>query len=1090
MARRFLSANTNAMQGSPTASSPADSDSVAVFLTTETTVGVWLKINTAPPAATKETVVSLVSILNSAATAANTLFALRVNDNLTLEIGHEEAGGGNRFASTSYAIPLGKWIYVCVVKTADGGNVQYKVYVNGRHIEDLPSVTNCGNGADAFWQVAGVIEATTPFAPVFLLTDGEMAGIYTWDDALSADAILEDFQRGLLQGFHTSVDIQVYIDNGETVTSGLEEEAVYLEATRLDGLDFVSSLTMSNAPDNAVTQGTVKLTRDQQNLSLAYLKNDTKINFPDPNVTSGPRFLDTSRGIKIYTCRTPLGVRASGRDFWLLLDGTTDMFDWGSDEVSLNFRDKGGVLVDTFIEEELPYGSVLGATIHSQMQLILDANSVGGGKIGSYDSPTLTDSVSGLMPTWAIKSFEQRREPVMVALRTLAGQFGHDVKYRWNEIFEEFRLTLYQPESDSTTPAIIFNPAEIASVSKAEIALQKIRNVVRVSYDSTETGGASGTQLANVNAALALLPLPGTLPGTPVVPTGAVGQDADGNRLPAFVMLEDLVSIAKYGRRFMEVQESSTSHIDLGTEATEMAWRMLGDLSEPEFGHSVSIPITPEIDIHDIIGFSPNEKLYTESQYLAVARVSHTFGEKATTSIDVRGRPNMGIKRWLMLESRSANNPANTPMQAQNAMTKTQRMNPMQSIVDKTHWMAGGKFAQVRNNSFSTWTNGRENPPTSWVMDTGDEWDNDTIKATTTSLTGPLSVAMHEDGGTNPRIDSDLIPLDGDVNVPYCLEVTWQRIAGASTSSRPSFFVKWLDAAFNVVGSSGPLETLIPAPGAAEWHTHRYQGLSGAASAVYAQINMGSNFGGVANEVIVDSASIYRNAYGSRTTLQTTGDWVGTAFSANIKAGGGLNIRASNVSTAGSYDFGENWVDDTSTAAGNHDGTYFDVPVTGYYDVSGAIYVGITPSEAIPWDYWEDVVFPGGSLQVLFNSHIPPVTSTIIPPPPSWTGGVLASINTQYGPTGLLTIIGTPLAQESATFTIGFNAASNRALPGNPIPINMRGLLLTRGDRLSFSLFAVPTAALVYPATDMDISTAGSDFLDPSYIHVKLIEND
>jgi hypothetical protein len=1056
-----------------------DAASVAVFDQIEVTFAAWVKVNkTAPDTGN---IAALVSEWDTESLASNYLFTLRLQATGNFNIGHEYPTSNNAFYNTAYNYPVNKWFYICITRNDVLGSARYDIYINGRFIESSGSLNAPGGGADAYWQVGGIRGSGGNIA--YLLDDVELAGIYTWSNVLSADEIMEDFQRGLLKTFHTGDDLKVYIDNGQTQTSGLSSEEVYVDTTDISGVDFVSSLSVSTSPDDAVVQGSLSLSREQENLSVAYLKNDTKINFSDPSSIAGPRFLDAGRGIKIYAARTPLGITASGRELWSFLDGTIDIFNWGSDEVKVNFRDNGGVLVDTFIEEELEYGSDVGILVATEMQQILDDNS-SDFKTSSYESPTLTYDPS---INWAIKSFEQRREPVIVALRTLAGQFGHDVKYKWSDALDDFKLTLYQPEADSTTPAIVISPDEIVSVSSAEVALQRIRNVVRVSYDSTETGGAAGTQEANVNSAIASIPFPANFSKISNSAVSAV----DGERLPAYVMIQDEDSRDKYGRRFMEVQESSTSHIDLGTEATEMAYRMLTDLSEPEFTHSIKIQLTPEIDIHDIIGFAPNEKLYTERQYLAVSSVSHTFGKDASTSIDVRGKPGLGSRRWLSIESRLANNPANTPMQAQNAMQKTQRANPMQSILENTNWMSGGKFVQVRNSSFSTWTNGKRNPPTSWDMDTGDIWDNDTIRATSTSLTGPLAIAMHEDGGTNPRVDSDLIPLDGDANVPYCLEVTWQRIAGANTSSRPSFFVKWLDAAFNVVSTSGPLEALIPGPGgSAEWHTHRYQGLSGVAGAVYAQINMGANFGGIANEVIVDSVSLYRNAYGSRTTLQTTGDWVSTDFSANVKAGGGLNIRASNVSTAGSYDFGGNWVDDTSTAAGNHNGTYFDVPATGYYDVSGAIYVGITPSEAIPWDYWEDIVFPGGSLQVLFNSHVPPITSTIIPPPPSWTGGVLASINNQYGPTGLLTVFGTALAQTSTTFTIGDNAALNRALPGNPISINMPGLLLTRGDRLSFSLWSVPTALLAYPSTDMDISATGSDFGDLSYISIKFSEND
>jgi len=529
----------------------------------------------------------------------------------------------------------------------------------------------------------------------------------------------------------------------------------------------------------------------------------------------------------------------------------------------------------------------------------------------------------------------------------------------------------------------------------------------------------------------------------------------DGERLPAYVMIQDEDSRDKYGRRFMEVQESSTSHIDLGTEATEMAYRMLTDLSEPEFSHSIKIQLTPEIDIHDIIGFAPNEKLYTERQYLAVSSVSHTFGGNASTSIDVRGKPSLGSRRWLSIESRLANNPANTPMQAQNAMQKTQRANPMQSIVENTSWMSGGKFAQVRNNGFTTWTNGRRNPPTSWNMQPGTDWDNDEIKATTTSLTGNLSISMH----TSRRIESDLIPLDGDSNVPYCLEVRWQRILLSSPAARPNITVKWIAGdGTTVLSSSGPFADLGPE---AEWVTQRYQGIlpdNGSTSdARYARINVGKDLAGAAEEVIFDSISIYRNAPAFRSYYTAVGNaWSASTIRAESTAPPAaidvLNITFSDVASSGAFDFGDSIIKDQA-GSGSDDGTYFLVPSDGYYSIDGSFYVRFTTADT--------------NIRQL-------------------TIGVQARVGADYNISGRQNSPGTVVGASSQLYEISFSGAAYDSYI--PLRISSSNLFLSKGDKLSFTVSALNEKVSV---VSVSLSLLDSGPLgDKSFMSVKFAEND
>jgi len=596
MGKRFISGDLTAMS----AGSSADSGSISVFHTQNATVATWMKCTSLP--AGRGCVCSLVSDSSTDTGPTyddNFLFTISVKSNQIFEVVTEFAGGSNSIARSNYVFPMKEWVYVCIVKRPDGGSdVFYDLYVNGRFIETMTRSSGTGQnatlGADAYWQVGGEYNGTA--TPGNLFT-GSIGGLYVWDESLGAAEIEEDYQRGLLLPFHTSQNIRVTVEKPDFMSSSF-----FYDATQLDGLDFVSSLNTSNSPDSACVAGTVKLLREQENLSLAYLKNDTRLNLLDPTDTLGTveRFLEINRGLKIYTGTTPLGIKASGRDYWQFLDGTIDGIDWGSEETSVMFRDKGGVLIDTFIEADAFYGNEPDAVPPLKyaaeiMGEILTANATPA-KPNSYDDPGAPVSLVAAPYEWAVNKYNQKREPVMVALRTIAGQFGHDVKYRWDEETESFKLVLFEPERDSITISSLFGAQDIKSVSKAEIAGQRIRNVVRVSYDSAEanttdqkTDPSTGIdQITFSTPPVTLNPAPD---GHNVNGTTTPGPgEGEAEETPGFVELEHTVSMSSYGRRFMEVQESSTSQINTGKEAAKMALSMLLDLAEPEFDHSVTVP--------------------------------------------------------------------------------------------------------------------------------------------------------------------------------------------------------------------------------------------------------------------------------------------------------------------------------------------------------------------------------------------------------------------------------------------------------------------------------------------------------------------
>ena len=941
MAKRFVGADVTAVS---TDSANPDTDSQSVLTTQDATFSVWMYVEDI----TDFSVVVRFSGDGAGATAADNIplrFAI-LNGSGKIEVNTQDGIKDTSTWRSDYELPLNRWVYVCIVRSPSGGaQINQALYVNGRFIENLTlQGGSTGNtptgGSNAYWHVGGQYNSSGG-GSIQLPFTGRLAGIYLWDRQLTADEMEEDYRRGLLLPFHTSSQVRVAVEKPEPAPG---TTSLYYDATQLDGLDFVSELNTSNSPDNACVQGSVKFLREQENLSLAYLKNDTKLNLVEPtSYGSVERFLDVYRQIRIFAATVPLGLDASGDDYWYMLDGRIDLIDWGTEEVTVNFRDKGGLLVDTFIEDDVGYG-----TTPSGPPVIVDAvidgivtDNASPAKTGSYENPgaVIYDPPPGA--AWAVNFKVQKREPVLVAIRTIAGEFGHDVKFRWYEPSESFRLQLYQPERDSVTLSSIFSPSEIKSISKAELASQRVRNVVRVSYDSAETDGEQNTNVSSI-----------TLPSGITLAGRSVNGDAGLNpttgeateRTPAFVELENVSSINKYGRRFMEVQEESVSNINLGTEATRMASSMIQDLSDPEFDHSITVPLVPFLDIHDIIGFQPNAYLYSADQYLAVSQITHNFTEEATTTMSVRGQPNLGVRRWMTLESRGAPIPSNAPQEASTPLTKSEKLASLQSVLDKSQMNLGGKFTQVRNNAFMTWSNGNLNAPTSWSAT--NTWDNTNILSSATSKTGALSVEIVT---TGYGIQSDLIPIDGYINKPYAIEFTFQA---DNTSTGITIGVEFFKANGDSIGTTAIAASLAP-QAAATWETQRayFAPLEDVSNdARYARIIVGK--GAPAGSVYLDNVSLYPAAASCNVSYNT-----GTSFTTRL----GLsttNIKniAYNVDTPSPefYDYGDNVAFDE--IAGTIPGSYFQVEESGIYevaakcafDITADVGTGITAGDTLP----------------------------------------------------------------------------------------------------------------------------------------------
>lgn len=224
-------------------------------------------------------------------------------------------------------------------------------------------------------------------------------------------------------------------------------------------------------------------------------------------------------------------------------------------------------------------------------------------------------------PGWLIKWYAQARTGTWTALRALVDQIGWDLRDVWHSGTSDLRFELRDPNRAKVVPDRTFGPGDRYALTRLEKRLDGIRNRIKVWYfDSADL-------------------------------------DAAGRPRKKFVVVEDAASISKYGRRFMEVSEASTSTIDTSAEALAFANAMLSDLAEPNAEQECEFPFFPFVELTDLYRFTSDEKHYDANTDLAVVGYMHSFraarGGSSTvrTSITCRGKPSTGYERWLRMDA-------------------------------------------------------------------------------------------------------------------------------------------------------------------------------------------------------------------------------------------------------------------------------------------------------------------------------------------------------------------------------------------------------------------------------------------------------
>jgi hypothetical protein len=358
--------------------------------------------------------------------------------------------------------------------------------------------------------------------------------------------------------------------------------------------------------DQSVISGTIELTRiPTGNASLS------------PLVTNA---LDAGRGVRLYVTTLQPAVTPSAGDLRLVFDGEVDDVDAGGQLIQLSVRDRiGAVLADRHTIEPM---EVMRTPAGYQLETLLDmvlyhAALYNGANAGlAHDIPTdfaASDVTLGNGPSFPL-TVALRIEPttLLEVMREGANRIGWQLRPRWNDTAGEFRLAFYDPPRSKVTADYTIPADRYIAVPRVSVDREYIRNVIRVSYPGPFWGPPD--------------PLPWGRP---------------------YVEVEDAASIARFGRRFMQITEGDDSPIVTEALATMLAQAALSDLANPGVDMDVEVLMRWPVDIDDVVTLGANDEQFTTAQTLAVVGYRHEYGpDRERTILQLRGKPTGSVEAW------------------------------------------------------------------------------------------------------------------------------------------------------------------------------------------------------------------------------------------------------------------------------------------------------------------------------------------------------------------------------------------------------------------------------------------------------------
>ena len=355
--------------------------------------------------------------------------------------------------------------------------------------------------------------------------------------------------------------------------------------TLQDMTEFVRSVHVETSVEQQTVNASVTLHREIPGRSLAPLMQI------DPEI-------DISRRLVIEAAVLEATDLVEESDWITLFDSEIDDADWGGTESILSIPARGpwGRFHDEWVEWEETYGSDASPVLVEDLMQELMDEVLGEGEV---ELLTIGD------PDIGVSEYEQRVSRLSEALNALRDLNGWDLRFRWHEPSDAFRLVFQEPERDKEVPDYTFDADDYFEVSRIAKSMEGVRRVVILKWRDT------GTQ-----------------------------ED--------FVIVEDETLEEGDRRKPIFLDASRDKQIATLAQALALATAVFDDVNQPPVLQSVEGRFFPFVEIGDLLRYEGNTVHYLEAQEMACTGWRHEFhvDEGWRTAISVRGRPSGGSSRW------------------------------------------------------------------------------------------------------------------------------------------------------------------------------------------------------------------------------------------------------------------------------------------------------------------------------------------------------------------------------------------------------------------------------------------------------------
>jgi hypothetical protein len=262
--------------------------------------------------------------------------------------------------------------------------------------------------------------------------------------------------------------------------------------------------------------------------------------------------------------------------------------------------------------------NIAGTLAETQIQMLLDDN-LGVGAVN-----LLTPSTSA----YFIRDYNQRKQSVWDAIRTIADQNGWDLRFLW--FSSSFRLSFQEPGSAGggrASPSSVYDlaPSKYQPITTFAQNIESIRNDVDVKYYDRSA-----------------------------LTTGS-------NPTPSTVNAQDSASIAANGDLWCEIAEDATSQIDTSAQASALAAAVLSDLNNSPLSVGLVTEHIWFLELNDYVTVKADGLHSSADQSVAIFGMQHDFPAKGTaqTTFTLSGKPSSGITKWHGLIAQPGSAPQN-----------------------------------------------------------------------------------------------------------------------------------------------------------------------------------------------------------------------------------------------------------------------------------------------------------------------------------------------------------------------------------------------------------------------------------------------